>query len=230
MENKKSLVIIALLSVIILVLVGYICYDKLYKKENITNNNCYSDSNLESEPKSERLTMEQMCPGCKFTREPNFDDDSKDLYHWNYSGKYQTTLTNKQVEDLYDNYEDLMLESGKSHFLGVILDNNKVVRAFSCGVINNVPFCLEGAANDDHGGNEVTRAEVFKNNTEVIKKQNLWNGTCEFENHSVRCSGELDVYIDDWGYSEVSDKSIKSKNWGGGIACRVDYDGQVYCL
>ena len=227
MDNKKKIIVVILLLVIILCLIGYIFYGKIYEKR-IFNSKSSDETNIKSNTKIEKLTLEQMCPRCKFTREPSFDE-SRYLYHWNYSGKNQTTLTNEQVIDLYDDYKNLVVDSGKSHFLGVILDNNKIVRAFSCGVIDSVPFCLEGAANDNNGGNELKRTEVFNNNVEIIKKQDLWEG-CNFLDHSVKCNGKLDVYIDDFGYSQVSDESVESNYHSGGIACRVDFDGQLYCL
>ena len=241
MENKKNNTnntwIIVLLILIILGLVGFICYDKCFnKKLNESGNNVQSqldndDTNTieHNDTNIAQLTMEQMCPGCKFTRKPHLDDS---LHVWHYSGKYQTTLTNQQVSNLYTNYKDLIIDSGKSHFLGVVLDNkNKIVRAFACGVINDVPFCLEGAANDQSGGNKETRTKVIENNIAVLKTQNLWNGACDFSDGTfARCTGELDVYVDDWCYTVVSDESIKSEHHGGGIECRVDYDGQLYCL
>ena len=149
-------------------------------------------------------TMEESCPGCVFTYK------LANLYTtWNTSGEQATVFTSN---DYKSDYENVILESGKNHFLGMILDNNnQATRIFTCGVINNTkPFCVESVAD---GSN-------FESNKQYVNK--VYEG--------VRCVSMGTAYACGSGnpMTTVSDLHVASGQ--GRASCHTDADGLFYCI
>ena len=97
------------------------------------------------------------CPGCVFAFTTT---------NWYYTGANQTTLDSTQY---YYDYNDVIAQTGKKYFLGLILDNNKISRAFACGIHDNgTPFCIEGTTDDSK----------IESNMALLNSEELWNGEC----------------------------------------------------
>ena len=154
------------------------------------------------------------CPGCKF------------LYLSNYVSLYtdwaDSTLT---PSDYYENYEDVISESGKDFFLGVKLNsNNKITNAYACGIKDNVPFCIEGE--------DTTK---YASNVSILQGANLYNNTC-IEYPDSETGAGFDYYeCGPWDNSSdmsayiTSDGSAYSGNDMYNNYCAVYYDGQLEC-
>ena len=94
------------------------------------------------------------CPNCKFlyTRESY-------ITTWNSEGDEPSIVTS----DLSSNYEEVISQSGKSYFLGVVLNSsNQITRAYACGLKGDVPFCIEGYHGNDK--NNVNRSILDDSN------------------------------------------------------------------
>ena len=118
------------------------------------------------------------CPGCVFvyTYTPMYAI-------WNTENHDPTELTSSDYSDDYriainKNFNP----DEKIIFLGVILDNNKISRAFACGLIGGtVPFCLEGTQD---GSKDM-------NNIALMHSDNLYGNLCDnlSNNSGVQCNG-----------------------------------------
>ena len=135
------------------------------------------------------------CPGCVYTY----------VTFMRQYGTNGTILTSDQYEE---DWENVVRSTGKPRFLGMILDNdNRIVRAFACGVNNEVPFCIEGSKD----------GSKYSDNHEILQSTLLYNGTCG----STYCSGSVNVTNASHGYILVN-------NSEGG--CDVRTDGNFFCF
>jgi len=141
----------------------------------------------------------ETCPGCVFTY-------TKDI--WHYSGT-PTTLTSTQYKE---NYEDVISESGKNHFFGLKLNaSGTIERAFSCGVENGTPFCLEGT----------TDGSKYSDNIGII---NTMFPSCGASASSslASCNGASVISVAN------AKGFVKVSNGSNGF-CIVSNDGYMYC-
>ena len=80
------------------------------------------------------------CPNCKFMFE-----QSTMYATWNHENQPATIITNGYS----NNYNDIIAQSGKDYFLGVITNNsNQLTNAYTCALKGTTPFCIEGNTND----------------------------------------------------------------------------------
>ena len=106
----------------------------------------FEDGNVKGVEKGEcqiSLTMEEMCPGCKFI----FITDTSSRY--GIVGSAYDAYSNMPTAQagLTDDYTTLIGPGGHQYFLGLIESTTtpgKIGRAFVCGVEDGKPFCLEG--------------------------------------------------------------------------------------
>lgn len=105
------------------------------------------------------------CPGCVYA------SPTSDL-EWKY-GNSGTILNANQYKK---NYEDVLNEYHKNNFVGMILNNNRISRAFACAIKNDTPFCLEGLVNEETTVEKLN--QVFNSNVSLVQSAELWNGTC----------------------------------------------------
>ena len=88
----------------------------------------------------------ESCPGCKFIYSENLQINMTT----NTRNLTPTTVNS----GLSDSYLDIVRNSNRRHFLGLVLnESNQVTRAFGCVLLNNTPVCVEGI-NDSSNFNE----------------------------------------------------------------------------
>ena len=146
--------------------------------------------------------MEEMCPGCVYAFPSSSDG-------WLY-GTNGTTLTSAQYKT---NWENVITETGKKVFAGLILDGtNKITRAFMCGVKDGVPFCLEGSPSS---------AKVKGPNLKFANSSALFDGGCYLDGSAYRCnSSSISVNFDAGG-------SVRDSVTGS--FCTIWHSGEVQC-
>lgn len=112
----------------------------------------------------------ESCPDCKFIYSTNT------MYTtWNTSNQTPTVLTS----GLLDSYIDVVESSSKNYFLGVKLNsNNEVTNAYSCGIKDDVPFCIEGYSGEMR----------YTSNKTLLNGTSLWNGACTSRNIDTHTS------------------------------------------
>lgn len=144
-----------------------------------------------------------MCPGCVFA------------YHTDYSRNYGDTLTSS---DYKTSYQDVIAESEKSVFLGMILNNdNQIVRAFACGINHNRPFCIEGGSTDKYSSNRNYLYRLYGGYDLVTEEG------CDNINNGVRCDGLVIANADNSGFVMVDASS------SDGASCWVNSSGSLGC-
>ena len=108
------------------------------------------------------------CPGCKFMYSdvhlyPTWTTlDYDNIDNINVDGPSVIT------SGLYDRYFDVVKYSGKRFFTGVVLnENNQATNVYSCGIKDDVPFCIEGRPDGTkyYANHDLLQSEVIFNNT-----------------------------------------------------------------
>lgn len=150
------------------------------------------------------------CPGCVYA------SPTSDL-EWKY-GNSGTILNANQYKK---NYEDVLNEYHKNNFVGMILNNNRISRAFACGMKNEIPFCVEGLVNDDE--TEEKRTEVFNSNISVVQAAELWNGTCDLNDNNVTWCDDDSITV---SFSNTGDVTISSDDY---TRCNVSLYSDITC-
>lgn len=150
------------------------------------------------------------CDGCVFkytTSELTYGSSGTELQVGDYDTDYTTTVTN----------------SGKSYFLGLILENGtygKITRAFACGIKGEDPhngeaFCIEGKTDGSlftsNKGNLTTLYGVY---------DSITSKGCRDGGSNVNCFGAVYAGANVTGLVYVSD-DVGS--------CGVHYDGYARC-
>ena len=152
-------------------------------------------------------TMDEMCPGCVFAYTTST---------WYYTGENQTNLESK---DYKENYNDVISESGKNNFLGLILDDStkKITNAFACYVENGTPFCIEGTTD----GSKDSKNRNFL--VKIYGEHDSNTGLGCFDSGSYMiCNGSLDAYSYLDGNASVYDDV-------GNEGCYVGNNGAICC-
>jgi type IV pilus assembly protein PilA len=168
---------------------------------NTTTNTPESTKN--GELKVKPLTMDDMCPGCKFI----------------YTKSTLRIGTSEMPSTATDDYTDWTSgENSHPYFLGLIestTNQGKIRRAFACGVEKGTPFCL--------GGYDTSKYSDEDSNFDNVRVLNAIFSRCNASASGsyTACSGSS-VYAgaSGDGYVFVGDGS------GG---CFVSNDGNLYC-
>ncbi len=159
----------------------------------------------------------ETCPGCVYA----YYTDTK------YYNAADRSILDNYVED-YTQLKDGNNQQ-REYFIGHILDDeNKIVRAFACGIKDyGLPtekaFCIEGALNDNAGGNSQTRAQMFTRNQQLLESNELWgNAGCSDDNVDIRCPGTVVARAHTTGTVEISNSSDADY-------CYIHQSGILYC-
>ena len=165
-----------------------------------------SDNEGESESGQQAVVPTiDSCPGCVYAYTTEY---------WYYTGEDQTTLESK---DFKEDYNDVMSETGKNNFFGLILDDDtkKITNVFSCGVENETPFCIEGTIDGSRDSD---------NRNLLVKIYGEYDETtgsgCINEGSDMYCYGSLSANSNSSGYVYVS---------GDGALCYVHDSGYAIC-
>ncbi len=164
----------------------------------------------------EPLSMDDMCPDCFYAY--TLTD------YFTISNTNNLTPSMLSYDNLYEDYEDLIAETGRNFFLGLKLDGmGQIERAYACGLYNDVtPFCIEGYYNNSK----------YEANQEILQDIDLWGDTCRIEtqyspmNCDEPAEGKVYASMDNNG-SVVVGSAIQNVYEG---ACRVDCFGNVGCF
>ncbi len=138
------------------------------------------------------------CPNCEYMY-------TTKTYNYGASGTDRSDIT----ETLSSNYEDVITEARK-YFLGVKFENNKISRAYACGIENGTPFCIEGYTDGSkQGANIGVLTPIFG------------NGCSGSEGSDFYCDGSLVA-------DALSGGSVRVLS--GSSRCNVGNDGYLRCF
>ena len=183
-----------------------------------TTINVYSEGNVSISNNNTSTTNNGSCPGegCRYLFTTNT---------YNY-GKNGSVLN---ASDTKANYNDVMNESGKNSFLGVVLsdyDHGKILKAYSCGLFQSELFCIEGRTDDSK---YVSNKELLYSIYGVFKDFGIGCydssvGTIH-EDEIITCSGNNNnVHSETYKTGEVY------IFYPGEAPCFVKEDSTLYCL
>lgn len=155
--------------------------------------------------------MSDMCHECRFlytTEDLEYGD-----HIYNFMEQVKNTLDENETEE---KWEDIVSKTHKKVFLGVILSDGtsgRIERVFACAIKNEIPFCVEATKNDEE-----------KNEKSFNLLQILYDNKCTNDNGQIKCSGEVNTFMDGRGGISISYKeSSKYYECGassyGGINC-----------
>ncbi len=160
----------------------------------------------------------ESCPGCRYIFSTS---------NYLYKPGYASTL-NK--EDTKENYTDVVAESGKPYFLGVVLsdgDHGTIERVFGCAVDNQTPFCMEGVLGAAVGGDETICAETYAaSNTLLNSVYGPYDSStylgCRNRTSEIECRGSLYISVSEYGSVQISGDNGSCNISNGGFArCSV---------
>ena len=202
-STRNMLIFIIVFSLIGIVTSYFLCNRELDSSDEIRNS---SQIKKKSEPIKEKKLADKVdkipsCKGCVFTYSVN------EIYTlWNE----EETPTILSYDSYSKNYEDIVKYSERDFFLGMVLDsNNKVSRAYVCGIKNNTPFCIEGTPDGSRS---------YDNRT-LLQSNNLWNNECS-GGASLNCDGEIEASDGVDGFVAIGNDDCQ---------CSVDSDGTMVC-
>ena len=122
------------------------------------------------------------CPGCKFIYTSNVYIFSET----NTMNEPRSTISDIESNNdvLVDDYTLL----NKNYFYGFKIENNTLVKAYSCGIKGENPnagtaFCLEAALDNS----------TYESNYNLLVGSTLWNGNCDFYDNKVMCYGAINA-------------------------------------
>ena len=146
----------------------------------------------------------ESCPNCVFA----YYNEVKTFKQDNNYGLDTLTEYTKDYTTLKDNNGNQ-----RRVFLGHVLDkDNKIIKAYVCGIYNDKPFCLEGGTdNSKYNANKKILNEIF-NNCSEYKTQNL-KTQCIVENEYL---ADADYY----GRVNIIDYNLIIENKGA-ASCLV---------
>ena len=146
------------------------------------------------------------CPGCRYLY-------TTDTYNYGTAG---STLA---ASDTKADYNDVISESGKQYFLGVILsdgDHGTIERAFACGIKDSIPFCIEGRTD----GTLYSSNKSFLNSLYGPYDESTKLGCYDYDSN-VRCNGSV---VNAGAYNDGS-----MITFDGIIRCGINSSGELYC-
>ena len=173
-----------------------------------------------TQPRVVMPTMEEMCPDCVYTY------TTDDLV---YDGTVYTTYKNTGItytntiltsSEYKTNYQDVVAESGKNYFLGLKLDDSGILeRAYTCGINDGTPFCIEGSLD----GSTYTANNTLLNTIYGPYDSNT-NLGCVTGDYVMVCYGSVIAYS--IGTGDVRMDDDRDDNNG---RCDVSSDGYASC-
>ena len=222
-KNNKKVIIIAIIGVIALIIaivLSLLIFNKSNNKNNSGDTSVERSTNTETPAKPEntdKIVPETIasCPGCVFT----YATSGSQIH---FANDNRSFLDGSQYKN---RWIEVVEETEKDYFLGMILDNNSaVIKVFACSLIDNAtPYCIEGALNDAHGGNEATRAQVYESNVNIMKSFASDDYKCaDYSNRGYQC--KLRVFAEKSGKVTTHGNSNNMDNW-----CVVSDEGSAWC-
>ena len=165
-------------------------------------------------------TMDEMCPDCVFAY-----STTGFWTTWNTDSQTPTVLSSSDYEE---DYEDVIMSSGKNFFIGLKLNgSNQIEKAYICGLYNGTtPFCIEGYYDNSK----------YEANQEILQNEYLWNNTCsvqtydegtEYEYEETYCAPQSAGLV---GAGAYSDGPVDAGVRGDDDYCYVLSGGTVYCI
>ena len=175
------------------------------------------------------------CPGCKFIYTTNTYYYSANNVTSSPLSTLQTFANNNDI--LYDDYREVVTNSGNSYFLGFKFDGSgAITNAYACGIKgedpnNGKPFCIEGALEDTYGGNSTARTTLYNANTAFL---NQLYGLVDSETGYGCNNYSTEVYcIGSVGAGAYSDGDLNNSGGevytSGGYVCTVGNRGTASC-
>ena len=162
-------------------------------------------------------TMSEMCPGCVYTYTTN-------SYYttWNTLNQTPTVLTSSDYEE---DYEDVVTASGKNVFLGMKLNNNnQIEKAYSCGIYDNHPFCIEGTVDESKYYSNIDYLYriygEYDDQTELGCRQ-ISNGY----GYDLDCRGSINAEV----YYNYGRVESHEQHEIYGYSCKVYENGSLIC-
>lgn len=164
------------------------------------------------------------CPGCvyKYTT-------STLMPSWNTVGQPATVLSSDEYSE---NYEDVILNSGKNHFLGIKLnENDEIEKIYACGIKGEnpnlgTPFCIEGKSDNT----------LYNSNKEILDSVYVYTYNppsymtgCNFtdSNSSGVCYGWMYSSLFTGGQVTMATTTNGNGNFSGN--CTVYNNGPAFC-
>ena len=135
-----------------------------------------SNNNQNGDPELVNFTMDEMCPGCFFAGNTETAGTLNSDFILRNSNSYSSFI----IEDYNDWGEN---------FLGYILDDNVIKRAFACGHSDVGYFCIEGT----------TDGSKYERNIKILRH---FYPDCDIDSSSseIACG---EAYIESNGYAET---------------------------
>ena len=155
------------------------------------------------------------CPGCKFMYTTN-------QYDYGTNGSTLADIAQNN-DEIVDNYEDL-LESQRTYFLGLKIENEKVAHAYACGVKaerqgQDTVFCLERTSDSQSFTANKTLANTLYGNYDEQTEAGCWEGY----NDSLLCNDSISWTLVESNYTIISGDDYED---GG---CKVFSNGKFGC-
>ena len=141
--------------------------------------------------------------------------------YYNYGGGSNATeVSNIPAGVVKEDYTEVILSSGKNYFLGFTESNEKIDRAFVCGIKSDEPnngtvFCVEGKTDSS----AYTRNTGYLNQIFGPYDENTGKG-CQDNGSRVNCNSPVGVGADSLG-------DVNAYVSAGG--CYVSKNGGLYC-
>lgn len=175
---------------------------------------------------SKNTALASMCPGCVYAF-----PTTKWYYNTQKPGNNSCDSFDRpdiSGLDYKTDYHDLIAETGKEYFIGIVFDNDaiKISRVFTCGLItkangNKVPFCIEASLDSDcWGGKAEVISQAYNKNDAIIKY--LFNNNCTESDGFVCTSGNIKATYRPGGNVAVGTATNSGNCW-------ADNHGQIQC-
>ena len=142
--------------------------------------------------------MSDMCPGCMFSGGGD---------NWEF-GNDATPLTDNQVAGLKNHWEDAIMASDRKIFVGLKInqETKAVEKLYSCALVNDFPFCIEGTAD----------TSIYQSNKLIL--ENIYGkDKCSTDDYGTTyCQGEISSYLYRSGDVSTNDKIGRCSVYNGG--------------
>lgn len=124
------------------------------------------------------------CPGCVYafpTEKWKFANSLSTAY--GDQGDFLMPLTVVNSNEYTTNWKEVpKVQTGKHYFVGIKLkSDNTIERAYACGVLNEIPFCIEGNSLCTNGST-MQNPVHYNDNQSVLLSNDLYGSKCTSSN------------------------------------------------
>lgn len=167
--------------------------------------NLYANYHIEVNAVDKVLPRIASCPKCNYMY-------TTTAYNYGTSG----TLVENIAESYSEDYRTA-ITSTRKYFIGFTISNNRINKAYACGVKEDVPFCIEGPSD----------ATILANNIQLLQSSNLYNNSCTVTNEtSAVCEGSIFAFTDITGQNSSVSSSLTGV-FGGSGQCYVNNNNKT---